>query len=100
MKTLNKHFFFKTKKIIKYIYTRTYIHILAEGAVSSVVTEHYQQPQQNLSGPIGIVNTQTNQTFGGIQTTGSFHSVSSADSSAEMAKYFPDAQTPNLSPYR
>ena len=37
---------------------------------------------------------------GGVQPTSSFHSVSSIDSSAEMAKYFPDAQTPSLSPFR
>ncbi|CAF0857916.1 unnamed protein product [Rotaria sordida] len=35
-----------------------------------------------------------------IQTTVSLHSFSSIDSSAEMAKYFPDAQTPSLSPFR
>lgn len=40
------------------------------------------------------------QILGGVQTTNSFHSVSSMDSSAEMSKYFPDAQTPSLSPFR
>jgi hypothetical protein len=64
---------------------------ISEGAVTSVVGEHQQQ---NQSVPI------VNQTVGGVQTTGSFHSVSSVDSSAEMAKYFPDAQTPILSAYR
>lgn len=44
--------------------------------------------------------TSMNQSSGGIQTTHSFHSVSSIDSSTEMSKYFPDAQTPSLSPYR
>lgn len=35
-------------------------------------------------------------TEGGVQATSSFHSVSSIDSSAEMAKYFPDARTPDF----
>jgi hypothetical protein len=40
------------------------------------------------------------KTIGGVQATSSFHSVSSIDSSAEMAKYFPDAPTPTLATYR
>lgn len=36
----------------------------------------------------------------GVQATSSFHSVSSIDSSAEMARYFPEAQTPNSSSQR
>jgi len=43
---------------------------------------------------------QTYGGLGGIQATSSFHSVSSMDSSAEMAKYFPGAQTPSSSPFR
>jgi hypothetical protein len=46
-------------------------------------------------------NEQTHLTIGGgVQAARSFHSVSSLDSSAEMAKYFPNAQTPSLSPFR
>ena len=37
---------------------------------------------------------------GGVQATSSFHSVSSVDSSAEMARYFPDAHTPEFPPHR
>jgi hypothetical protein len=59
-----------------------------------------QQQQENLSVPIEVLNASTNQTFEGVKTTNSFHSVSSADSTAEMSKYFPDAQTPQLSPFR
>ncbi len=76
-----------------------YLYILAEGAVNSVVVEHQQQ-QQNLSVSTGIINTQTNQPLNGVQATRSFHSISSGDSSAEMSKYFPDAQTPTSTPFR
>lgn len=57
------------------------------GTAASVINYQQQQQQQTLSVPVS-----------GIQTAGSSHSVSSLDSSAEMAKYFPDAQTPGLSP--
>ena len=40
------------------------------------------------------------QNLGGIQTTSSFHSISSMDSSTEMAKYFPEASTPSSLPIR
>ena len=73
--------------VIKCISIRNYFSILVNAAATSVVVE--QQNQQTLSVPVG-----------GIQTAGSFHSVSSLDSSAEMAKYFPDAQTPGLSSMR
>jgi len=79
-----------------------YPYILAEGAGNSVVTEHHHQPQQqqNLYVPIGTLNTLTNQPLSGVQATTSLHSVSSGDSSAEMSKYFPDAQTPTQIPFR
>ncbi len=97
---LNRYFSLKQKKQL-YIYIRTFLCILAQGGVNSVITEDQQQQQQeNLSVPIEVLNTSANQTFGGVQTTTSFHSVSSADSTAEMSKYFPDAQTPELSPFR
>lgn len=62
------------------------------------MTGQQYQTQQTLSVPGSIPNTQRNLTTGGIQTAGSFHSISSLDASAEMAKYFPDAQTPAISP--
>jgi uncharacterized protein YhbP (UPF0306 family) len=67
-----------------------------------VVTGHHkqQQKQQKLSVPIQTTSTQTNQSLSGVQATGSFHSVSSGGSSAEMSKYFPDAQTPTSTPSR
>ncbi len=93
-----------------YIYIRLHFYILARGEVntnSNIVTQHQQQQQYRQvvieparSIPIQTLNVPTHQTLGGIQTTGSSHSVSSADSSAEMAKYFPNAQTPNLPPSR
>ena len=65
---------------------------------TAFVEEQQRNTQQTLSVPVRAPNTQTNLTVGGIQTAGSFHSVSSLDSSAEMAKYFPDAHTPGVSP--
>jgi hypothetical protein len=94
------------------------LHFIAQGALnlnSGALIDHYQQeeatsstnvqqqigvPQPNISVPIGALNLSTNQPLGGVQPTNSFHSVSSIDSSAEMSKYFPDAQTPGLSPFR
>ncbi|CAF1132685.1 unnamed protein product [Rotaria sp. Silwood1] len=71
--------------------------------------QHYPQDEtnsrtsqtitQSTAIPI-LVPKQNSNTFGGVQTTASLHSFSSIDSSAEMAKYFPDAQTPSLSPFR
>ncbi|CAF1681704.1 unnamed protein product, partial [Adineta ricciae] len=65
---------------------------------SNVITaEHrYQQQQQQQQG----VHSVPTKTYDGVQSTGSFHSISSLDSAAEMSKYFPDAQTPTLSPFR
>jgi hypothetical protein len=54
--------------------------------------------QSTKSVPKGASNLLTNQAADGIQTNESFHSVSSINSSAEMSKYFPDAQTPSLLP--
>ncbi|CAF0803437.1 unnamed protein product [Adineta steineri] len=68
--------------------------------------QQQQQQQQNitqpsLSVPKAVYNVPANQTSGGgVQSTGSFHSVASLDAAAEMAKYFPDARTPSLSPSR
>ncbi|CAF4635254.1 unnamed protein product [Rotaria sp. Silwood2] len=47
-----------------------------------------------------LVPKSNSKISGGVQTTMSLHSFSSIDSSAEMARYFPDAQTPRLSPFR
>jgi len=65
---------------------------LAEGAIT--------QQQENLSVLTETINTETNQTLGGVQTNGSFHSASSGDSAAEMSTYFPDAQTSNVTSFR
>ncbi len=66
-------------------------------------TSEQQQQQivtQSATAPVPIPRPNEQQTSGGVQATSSFHSVSSIDSSTEMAKYFPDAQTPSLSPFR
>ena len=81
-------------------------YILAQGAVYSsntVAAEQHQQQatvQLTTSAPSGTLNTLANQPSGGVQPARSFHSVSSIDSSAEMAKYFPNAQTPDISTFR
>ncbi|CAF3677041.1 unnamed protein product [Rotaria sordida] len=78
----------------------------SEGPVNSnrtVFTEHQQQltPTQSIASvPKIVYSTPTTQRLGGIQTTNSFHSISSMDSSAEMAKYFPEASTPISLPLR
>ncbi|CAF0804181.1 unnamed protein product [Didymodactylos carnosus] len=76
-------------------------------------TQHQQQPTHSYpqipTGPYGQqvqqhptvqIAPQQQHLYQGVQPTSSFHSVSSIDSSAEMSKYFPDAQTPSLSPFR
>jgi hypothetical protein len=81
-------------------------YILAQGALdssSTVAAEQHQQQvtvQPTTSVPSGTVNTPANQPSGGVQPASSFHSVSSIDSSAEMATYFPNAQTPDISTFR
>ncbi|CAF1187233.1 unnamed protein product [Adineta steineri] len=71
----------------------------------SQTNEQQQQQQQryvNQPGPAPIIVPRLNEqpNSSGVQATGSFHSVSSIDSSAEMARYFPDPQTPTLAPLR
>jgi len=56
------------------------------------------EQEQSVTAPVQVPRP-NEQTSGGVQAASSFHSVSSMDSSAEMAKYFPDAQTPSLSPF-
>lgn len=59
-----------------------------------------EQSQKGLNVPIGPGNFQANQILGGVHPTNSFHSSSSGESAAEMAQYFPDAQTSNVTSYR
>jgi hypothetical protein len=99
--------FFLRKKKNNHIYTfQECLDILAQDAVNSnsaVATTHHQEQtitQSTIATPVATSNVSMNQTSGGIQATGSFHSVSSVGSAAEMSKYFPDAQTPSSSPYR
>ncbi|CAF1236888.1 unnamed protein product [Rotaria magnacalcarata] len=74
------------------------------GATSTHLTNNQQQQwiasQSASSNSMTTSSAPKNQALGGVQTTDSFHSVSSIDSSAEMSKYFPDARTPSLSPFR
>ncbi|CAF2267081.1 unnamed protein product [Rotaria magnacalcarata] len=74
------------------------------GATSTHLTNNQQQQwiasQSASSNSMATSSAPKNQALGGVQTTDSFHSVSSIDSSAEMSKYFPDARTPSLSPFR
>jgi len=70
----------------------------------SLTSEQQKQQQQQIvtqstNAPV-LVPRPNQQTSDGVQAASSFHSVSSIGSSAEMAKYFPDAQTPSLSPFR
>ncbi|CAF4772961.1 unnamed protein product, partial [Rotaria socialis] len=72
---------------------------------STRLTDNQQQQQwiasqSASSNSMATSSAPKNRALGGVQTTDSFHSVSSIDSSAEMSKYFPDAQTPSLSPFR
>ncbi len=61
--------------------------------------QNQQIVTQSANAPV-LVPRPNEQTSDGVQAASSFHSVSSIGSSAEMAKYFPDAQTPSLSPFR
>jgi len=79
-------------------------HETAQDGTNSNVNVSAQQQNVTQSAGVPVLvprpNEQASSGGGGVQATSSFHSVSSLDSSAEMAKYFPDAQTPNLSPFR
>jgi hypothetical protein len=95
-----------SNKRIRKILTR-YVSILAQDESNSnnqqaenVVTTSKQQQVavQSATAPI-LVPRPNEQTSGGVQATSSFHSVSSMDSSAEMAKYFPEAETSTLSSF-
>ncbi len=64
-----------------------------------ILAQPESEQTQSATAPV-LVPRPNEQTTNGVQATSSFHSVSSIDSSAEMSKYFPDAQTPSLSPFR
>jgi hypothetical protein len=99
--------------------------VSAQGGVSNsydgLVTEHHQQEQirrddvnwatndqpqhqtinQSTVGvPTAALDMATYQSSDSVEAANSFHSASSADSLAEMNKYFPNAQTPAASPFR
>ncbi|CAF1676453.1 unnamed protein product, partial [Adineta ricciae] len=70
-----------------------------ELSLHSQINEQQRYASQSVAQPVNV-HRASEQAVSGIQATGSFHSVSSIDSSAEMARYFPDPQTPTLSPFR
>ncbi|CAF4786898.1 unnamed protein product, partial [Rotaria sp. Silwood1] len=82
------------------------VYILAEGPINSnstYFTEHQQDlstTQSSASISKAAFNTPATETLGGVQTTNSFHSISSMDSAVEMSKYFPEPPTPSLLPIR
>ncbi|CAF3348361.1 unnamed protein product [Rotaria sp. Silwood1] len=70
---------------------------------STYFTEHQQDlstTQSSASISKAAFNTPATETLGGVQTTNSFHSISSMDSAVEMSKYFPEPPTPSLLPIR
>ncbi len=67
--------------------------------VSQTSGQNQQSVKQTLTAPVQVPKPNV-KASGGVQATSSFHSVSSIDSSAEMAKYFPDDETPTVSPYK